>query len=187
VAVPNLPPDVLAHGPRASQYTPARPRSRRGRLGTATLQPPPASSHTHSRTKPHRRTFTLNIGLDIWPHEFVWHCDGQRAGGGIDATAAVLPMSSTGRKTSQATTDLIAARLQKPAYSRSTHNLVRIVRRDLCDILYARHTYLHAHAHTHTHIHTHTHSTNKTIILVFFVFVRTQKTSLKPTHTVANV
>jgi len=40
------PPDVLADGPRASQYTPPQPTSRRGRLGTATLQPPPASSHT---------------------------------------------------------------------------------------------------------------------------------------------
>jgi len=47
VAVPSLPPDVLADGPRASQYLPAQPTSRRGRLGTATLQPPPASSYTH--------------------------------------------------------------------------------------------------------------------------------------------
>ena len=38
-AVRNLPPDVLADGPRARQYTPARPTSRRGRLGTATLLP----------------------------------------------------------------------------------------------------------------------------------------------------
>jgi len=56
-----------------------------------------------------------DIGLDIWPHEFVWHCDGQRACGGIDTTAAVLPMPSTGRKPLQATTDFIAASLQKPA------------------------------------------------------------------------
>jgi len=47
VAVPNLPPDVLADGPRARQYTPAQPTSHLGRLGTATLQPPPASSHIH--------------------------------------------------------------------------------------------------------------------------------------------
>jgi len=47
LAVPNLPPDVLTDGPRASQYTPAQPTSRRGRLGTATIQPPPALSHTH--------------------------------------------------------------------------------------------------------------------------------------------
>ena len=47
MAVPNLPPDVLADRPRVHQYTPARPTSRRGRLGTATLQPPPASSHDH--------------------------------------------------------------------------------------------------------------------------------------------
>jgi len=51
VAVPNLPPDVLTDGPRARQYTPARPTSRRGRLGTATLQPPPASSYTHFRKR----------------------------------------------------------------------------------------------------------------------------------------
>ena len=43
----HLPPDVLTDGPRASQYTPPQPTSRRERLGTATLQPPPASSHTH--------------------------------------------------------------------------------------------------------------------------------------------
>ena len=30
VAVPNLPPDVLADGPRASQYTPAQPTSPSG-------------------------------------------------------------------------------------------------------------------------------------------------------------
>ena len=40
-------PRVSSSGPRASQYTQTRPTSRWGRLGTATLQPTPASSHTH--------------------------------------------------------------------------------------------------------------------------------------------
>ena len=44
VAVPNPPPDVLVDRPRAHQYTPTQPTSCRGGLGTATLQPPPASS-----------------------------------------------------------------------------------------------------------------------------------------------
>ena len=61
MSVPGLPPDGLIDGLRARQYTPAQPTFRRGRWGRryghsrasstpsaiATLQPPPASSHTH--------------------------------------------------------------------------------------------------------------------------------------------
>jgi len=67
VAVLNLPPDVLADGPRARQYTPARPTSRRGSLGTATLQPLPASSHTHFRVVPSRNWKTWNPEPWTWP------------------------------------------------------------------------------------------------------------------------
>ena len=51
VAFPNLPQNVFADGPRARQNTPAQPISRRGRLGSATLQPPPASSCSHFRER----------------------------------------------------------------------------------------------------------------------------------------
>jgi len=87
VEFPNLPPDVLADGPRASKYTPDRPTSHRGRLGTVTLQPPPASSHTHfsefqwaifeNSSVPHTKNF-----VSVWytTHSFsVWEM--QHAGG----------------------------------------------------------------------------------------------------------